>query len=245
MSRPSLAAVRGLIYIDPSQVFNRWLIPTYQTAFRWTGNRVDSEDATAWTLDEVASDLRLPELVHVVDDQVADTALEAITRHWTQRYRVAPDRRCEIYSAEAAMADRHRTLDALFEGLSAEMRLVLVLRFLRKRNLHAIATQLRVRRDLARGRMIAALTRVAEQLGFQAESHESDQADHVSAYVDDIVRRRAPVRFDVLPEAWPPVLGANQIQAAIAGNSLPEHRFVRSLQERLFSRATSPCRWSA
>ena len=46
MSRMPLAVIRGLTYFDVRQVFNRWLIPTYQTAFRWTGNRSDSEDAS-------------------------------------------------------------------------------------------------------------------------------------------------------------------------------------------------------
>ena len=40
--------VDGLTYSDQSHVFNRWILPSYQTSFLWTGNRPDAEDATAW-----------------------------------------------------------------------------------------------------------------------------------------------------------------------------------------------------
>src|SRR5437773_8303658 len=124
--RPSLSVVRGLTYIDSSQVFHRWLIPTYQKAFRWTGNRVDSENATTSVLLAVAGHVRYPELVRVVDDQMADAGLEAVARHWTLGYALAPVQRSEIYACEAAPTDRPSTLEALFAILSNEKRLVLV-----------------------------------------------------------------------------------------------------------------------
>jgi hypothetical protein len=85
-----LAVVRGLTYTNCSQVFKRWLMPTYRTSFRWTSNRADSEDATAWALLNMPNHLQLPELVQVVDESVLDLALEAVTHHWVERYGIPP-----------------------------------------------------------------------------------------------------------------------------------------------------------
>jgi len=223
-----LAVVRGLTYTNSSQVFKRWLMPTYRTSFRWTGNRADSEDATAWALLNTANDLRLPELVQVVDDRVLDLALEAVTRHWFERYGI-PRVRCAAVCGSAVTAP----LDSLFDSLTAEMRLLLVLRFLRRRSPEAIAAQLRIRPEEARRRLLAALTRVAERIGFPPGSSESRQLAEVSAYVEDIVARRRPVRFEVVPEAWPLMIAAAHMQAAIAGNDLPAKGFIRSLERQL------------
>ena len=230
---PSLSVVRGLTYVDAMQVFNKWLIPTYQTTFRWTGNRADSEEATTWVLLSVGPQFGYPELVRVVDDRVVEASLEAVTRHWIRSYAMSPVRGSEMRASEAVGGGRPRTLEALLECLSAESRLLLVLRFLRKRSLPRIAAQLGMSPEIARYRMVAALTQVSEQIGLPAGSPESAQADLVSTYIDDIVGRRRPVRFDLLPEVWPVLVGANQVQAAIAGNSLPDQRFVRSLERRL------------
>lgn len=230
MNRTSLAVIRGLTYFDLSQVFNRWLLPTYRTTFRWTGNRADSEDAAAWAFFDVAGHVRLPELVQVVDDHLADAALEAVTRHWAHRYGVDRARLSAVTAAETAMP---RKPEALFESLDAQMRLVLVLRFLRRRSLASIAAQLDMRPDTARRLMIEALAAVARSFGVEGDSGGGVQAGHVSAYVDDIVNRRKPIRFEVLPEALPALLGATNVQASIAGNALPEARFVRSLERRL------------
>jgi hypothetical protein len=240
-----LAVVRGLTYTNCSQVFKRWLMPTYRTSFRWTGNRADSEDATEWALLNTANHLQLPELVQVVDDRVLDLVLEAVTRHWVERYGI-PRVRCATVCGSEATAP----LDTLFDGLTAEMRLLLVLRFLRRRSPEAIAAQLRVRPEEARRRILAALTRVAQRIGFPPGSTESLQVAHVSAYVEDIVARRRPVRFEVAPEAWPMMVAAGHIQAAIAGNDLPAKGFIRSLERRLEQRSerrlvTCPRIWSA
>ena len=125
----------------------------------------------------------------------------------------------------------------MFDDLTAEMRLALVLRFLRRRSAATIATQLGIRPEATRRRIIAALAQVAQRIGFQVESSEPAQTDQVSAYIDDVVARRRPVRFEVLPEAWPPMIGAGHVQAAIAGNHLPAHEFVRTLDRRLEERA--------
>jgi hypothetical protein len=227
-----LAVVRGLTYTNWSQVFERWLMPAYRTSFRWTGNRADSEDATAWVLLNMADRLQLPELVEVVDDRVLDLALEAVTRHWVERYGFQPVRCADMFASEATPP-----LDAFFHGLTAEMRLLLVLRFLRRRSPETIAAQLCIGPDEARRRILEALARVAQRIGFPPASSESRQAAHVAAYVDDIIARRRPLRFDVVPEAWPVMIAAGHLQAAIAGNDLPDKGFIRSLERRLEQRS--------
>ncbi len=226
-----LAVVRGLTYTNCLQVFKRWLVPTYRNSFRWTGNHADSEDVTAWVFLNMGDHTQLPELVHVVDDRVLDLALEAVSRHWVERYGI-PSLRWAAISASEATAP----LDSLFDGLTAEMRLLLVLRFLRRRSPAAIAAQLRIRPEAARGRVLAALACVAQRIGLASQSIESPQVAHVSAYVDDIVARRRPVRFEANPDAWPLMIAAGHIQAAIAGNDLPAKGFVRTLERRLEER---------
>jgi hypothetical protein len=240
-----LAVVRGLTYTNCSQVFKRWLMPTYRTSFRWTGNRTDSEDATAWALLKTANHLRLPELVQVVDDHVLDLALEAVTQHWVERYGIP-----RVSCAAVCESEVTAPLDSLFDGLTAEMRLLLVLRFLRRRSPEAIAAQLRIRPEEARRRIITALTHVAQRIGFPPGSSESSQVAQVSAYVEDIVARRRPVRFEVAPETWPVIIAAGHIQAGIAGNDLPAKEFIRSLERRIAECSerrlvTRPRIWSA
>jgi hypothetical protein len=227
-----LGVIRGLTYANSSQVFKRWLMPTYRTSFRWTGNRADSEDATAWALLNTAEHLQLPELVQVVDDRVLDLALEAVTRHWVERYGIPRVRSAAICASEATAP-----LDSLFDGLTAEMRLLLVLRFLRRRSPEAIAVQLRIRPEVTRRRILAALAHVALRIGLPPGSSEPPQVADLSAYVDDIVARRRPVRFEVAPEAWPVMIAAGHMQAAIAGNDLPAIVFIRSLERRLEERS--------
>jgi hypothetical protein len=241
----NLAVVRGLTYTSCSQVFKRWLMPTYRTSFRWMGNSADSEDATAWALLNTANHLQLPELVQVVDDHVLNLALEAVTRHWVDRYRIP-----RLSCAAVCESDVTAPLDSLFDGLTAEMRLLLVLRFLRRRSPEAIATQLRIRPEEARRRIIAALTAVAHRVGFPHGESESTQVSQVSAYIEDIVARRRPLRFEVAPETWPVIIAAGHVQAAIAGNALPAKEFIRSLERRIAECSrrrfvTRPRIWSA
>ena len=246
-----LTVVRGLVYTDTSQVFNRWLVPGYQAAFRWTGNRLDSEDITAWALHAVGDRMQLPELVQSVDDQVADTILEGVARHWSDRYGIDAVWCADIYRSKADTAWQWRTtLDSLFSGLTTEMRLVLVLRFLRRRATTDIAAQLRMRPDAARRQVITALSIVAEQIGFPSSTNLDVQADHLSAYVDDVIHRRQPVRFEVHPAAWPAMIGAGHVQAAIAGNNIPAHEFIESVERLLQAKSrrrlvTEPRMWSA
>jgi hypothetical protein len=229
-----LAVVRGLTYSNFSQVFERWLIPTYRTSFRWTGNRADSEDLTACVFFDICEHMQMPESVQVVDDRVLHLASEALGRHWVERYGFRRIKFAATSESEASVP-----LDTLFDGLTAEMRLVLVLRFLRGRSPEAIAAQLRIRPDAARGRILAALLHVAQQIGLPLPSSDSAQVADVSAYVDDIVAHRRPVRFEVAPESWPAMIAAGHVEAAIAGNDLPAKGFIRSLQRRLEERSAS------
>jgi len=89
---PALTVIAGLTYPEQSHVFNRWFLPTYRTSFRWTGNRSDAEDATTWVSTSAVGHIKLPERVSVVDDQLADATLEAVSRHWADRYGVARTR---------------------------------------------------------------------------------------------------------------------------------------------------------
>jgi hypothetical protein len=230
---PALTVIRGLTYAANSQVFRRWFLPVYQTSFRWTGNRSDAEDATTWVFMNAVGQVHLPELVTLVDDISADTTLVAASRHWCDRYGVVRLRCSEIYAFEAGLAGLSAlTLEALVEGLSAELRLVIVLRFLRGRPLSAIAAQLGIPPKTAHVLLHIALSRVAEGMGLDAaRSGDQDQAAQVAAFVDDLVGRRRPIRFEVAPAAWAALLAATHLQAAVAGNDLPAAGFVRSLEE--------------
>jgi hypothetical protein len=236
--KPALSVIRGLTYIEPRQVFNRWFLPTYQASFRWTGNRPDAEDATTWVFTKAAGNVHLPELVSVVDDIVANATLETASRHWRDRYGVLRLRCAEIHAFEAGLAGRAAlTLEALVDGLSTEMRLVIVLRFLRKRNMSAIATQLDVPARTANALLLTALSQVAEGMSLDsAERGKQAQAGQVAAFVADLIGWRRPLRFEPTPSAWAALLAATHLQAAVAGNDLPTARFVRSLQKSFEAR---------
>jgi hypothetical protein len=234
MSSPHLKVIAGLTYSEQSQVFNRWLLPVYQTSFRWTGNRADAEDATTWAFKRSLGRMRLPEIVSIVDGCVEDATLEAASLHWSDRYGVDRLRCCEIYAYEAALSSRTApTFAALVDGLSAEMRLVIVLRFLRRRPLSAIAAQLGVLPGSANLHLFTALSGVAEHIGLLAGPGYANQPDQVAAFVEGLVGRRKPPRFEAEPPAWAAMLAATHVQAAVAGNNLPRARFVRALEERL------------
>jgi DNA-directed RNA polymerase specialized sigma24 family protein len=253
---PALSVIRGLTYIAPPQVFKRWFLPVYQTAFRWTGNPSDTEDATSWAFMNAIGQVHLPELVTVVDEIAADAALEAASRHWCDRYGVVRPRCSEIYAFEAGLSGRSApTLEALVAGLSAELRLVIVLRFLRKRTMPAIAAQLGVPPRNADVLLHTALSKVADGMGLDGADHVGQpQAGQIAAFVDDLIGGRRPLRFEAARSAWVALLAATHLQAAVAGNDLPSARFVRSLERsfeasrriaRAGSRVTSLRIWSA
>jgi hypothetical protein len=243
---PALTVIPGLTYWDQSQVFKRWILPTYQRSFLWTGNQPDAEDATTWIFNNLATRAGLPELVTAVDNRVADATLEAAGRHWSDRYGVARPRCSEAAAVESALAGRpSMTLAELSDRLTAEMRLVIVLRFLRRRPLAAIAEQLGATSATANVRMFTALSAVADRIGLDAPAGKAE-ADQVVAFVDDLIAKRRPLRFEATPSAWAAMLAAAHIQAAVAGNNLPRMRFVRSLEDTLTREPVTHLRiWTA
>lgn len=220
-----LAIVRGLTYTDIGQVRSRWLIPTYASAYRWTGNRTDAEDLTAWIFHNLSEDFRRPELVQVVEERLAELTSEAIVRHWSERYSIAA-----ANLTASALTDSRPTLESLMTDLTAEMHLTLVLRFVRRRPATAIANQLRVSVQEAHSRVFVALAQVAERIGFQSRSSVPRNLRGVSGFVADLVAGRRPERFEADSGIWPVMVAACHVQAAIAGNDLPTQRFVRSLE---------------
>src|SRR5260370_33169433 len=129
MTRPALTVVAGLTYRERSQVLNRWLVPAYQTSIRWTGNRLDAEDATTWVLINEISRLDLPDLVQLVDERLAETTLDAIGRHWSERHGIS-QLRCSAMQAVEAASVQQAALGtyALTERAPAADRLVTALR---------------------------------------------------------------------------------------------------------------------
>jgi hypothetical protein len=230
--RTALTVVAGLTYRERSQVFNRWFVPAYQMSIRWTGNRLDAEDGTSWILTREMNRLNLPEVVQVVDERLAETALEAVGRHWSERYGMSLMRCSSIRAIEAAPEGQPAlTFDALTDRLRADQRLVIVLRFLRRRAPSAIATQLGLTTQGGANLLYRALSEVARRLGLDAEPTDVAQVNQVAAFVGDLVARRKPLRFEAAPGAWAALVAATHIQAAIAGNDLPRARFVRALEE--------------
>jgi hypothetical protein len=229
--RPVLTVVAGLTYRERPQIFNRWLVPAYRTSIRWIGNTLDAEDATTWVLVNEISRVKLPELVQVVDERVTATTLEAIGRHWSERYGISPLRCCSIHAVEAASIGRPAlSFDALTDRLTADKRLVIVLRFLRARTLSSIATQFGMEVGASTNLLFRALSDVAGRIGLDADPADLAQVKQVAAFVGDLVARRRPLRFEATPGAWAALLAATHIQAAIAGNDLPKVGFVRSLE---------------
>jgi DNA-directed RNA polymerase specialized sigma24 family protein len=227
-----LEVVPGLTYTHGSQVFERWLMPVYKAGFRWTGNRADTQDLTAWVFSSVAEHIQVPESVCLVDDGVRELTAKAVARHWRDRYRLNHVGWADVSATEARLP-----FDALTYGLTAEMRLLVVLRFLRRKSPAAIGAQLRISPGDARRRTLAALARVAQRIGLDPGSSEFRQGPQLSDYVEDLVARRRPLRFEVDPEAWPVMMAAGHLQAAIVGNDLPVKGFIRTLERQLDERA--------
>jgi hypothetical protein len=232
LDRPALTIVAGLTYRERPQVLNRWLVPAYQISVRWTGDRLDAEDATTWVLINEMRRLHLPELVQVVDERVAEATLEAVGRHWSERYGVSPVRCSSIRATEVATVGQPAlSFDALTDRLTADQRLAIVLRFLRSRTPSSIATQLGLSAGASANLLFRALSEVAGRLGLDAEPSDLAQVDQVAAFVGDLIARRRPLRFEAAPGAWAALLAATHVQSAIAGNDLPRVRFVRSLED--------------
>jgi DNA-directed RNA polymerase specialized sigma24 family protein len=227
-----LRVLAGHTYRDPVQVFNRSLMPVYQTSYRWTGNRMDAEDVTTWVFVNEFRRLDLPRSVPAVDDQLLDATVQAIGKHWTERYGISSLRWSALHAGEIAAPWRSTlSLRALLDPLAGELRLVTVLRFLRGRTDSQIAAQLDTSPQAAAILIFKALAEIAAQMGFGPPGDDISQAGQVATFVDNLVTRRRPLRFEATPSSFPALLAAACVHAAIAGNDLPRARFVRSLEE--------------
>ena len=234
-----LAIVQGLRYTHMAQVHRRWLLPTYATAYRWTGNRADAEDLTEWIFHNLGRDFGTAQPVEVIQNSLTELTSEAIVRHWSARYGVIG-----LNVTASAPTDSHPRLESLLADLTAEMHLALIRRFVRRLPIATIANRLRVSVQEADRRVYVALTQVAAQVGLAAPSNIPQRLDDLSDFITDLVARRSPLRFEARSGVWRAMVAACHIQSAIAGNALPTQRFVRSL-ESTGRFVTAPRIWSA
>ena len=229
---PPFRVLAGHTYREPVQVFNRCMMPVYQMAFRWTGNRLDAEDVTTWVLTDEFTRLDLPRPVPDVDEQLIEAAVAAIGKHWMERYGVSALRWSAFLAGEAAAIWRPSpSLRALLEALPAELRLVTVLRFLRRRTVRQIANQVGVSPAAGATLIFKALAGIAADRGLGPDVDDTSQASELATFVDHLIAKRRPIRFAATAASFPALLAATSIHASIAGNDLPTARFVRSLEE--------------
>jgi len=235
-SEPFLRVLAGHTYREPLQVFGRCLMPVYQTSYRWTGNRLDAEDATAWVFINEFRRLDLPRTVMAVEDQLIEATVEAIGKHWTERYGVSRLRWSAFHAVEVAAPWRSTlSLRALLDPLPGDLRLVIVLRFLRRRSVGQIAAQLGVGPPEAAILIFTALGMIGVEMGLGPSLDDTSQAREVETFVEHLVSRRRPQRFEANAATFQALLAATCVHASIAGNDLPRARFVRSLEDQVTS----------
>jgi hypothetical protein len=170
--------------------------------------------------------------VPAVDDQLIESTVHAIGKHWTERYGVSSVRWSAVHAGEVAAPWRSTlSLRALLDPLPGELRLVTVLRFLRGRTVSQIAAQLDDSPQAAAVLIFKALAEIGAEMGFGPAGDDISQAGQVATFVDNLVTRRRPLRFEATPNSFQALLAAACVHAAIAGNDLPRARFVRSLEE--------------
>src|SRR5258706_10935956 len=175
-----LRVLAGHTYRDPVQVFNRCLMPVYQTSYRWTGNRPDAEDVTARVIVNEFGRLDLPRTVMAVDAQLIDATLEALGKRWADGYGVSPLRWSAFHAGEVAAPWRSTlSLRALLDPLPGELRLVTVLRFLRRRTVNQIAAQVDVSPPAAAILIFKALAEIGAEMGFAPTRDDISQAGEV------------------------------------------------------------------
>jgi hypothetical protein len=228
--RSSLKVLPGLVYADRRQVFNRCLVPAYQTFFRWTGSAPDAEDATRWLFDIVVDRLALPAPVDEVDGRLNRAEVQALGRHWSSGYGISATQWAAIMARPALMSLRTDVgLRGLFDPLPGELRLLVALRIVRRRPMEVIAKRLRLPSSAANLLLFEALTAVGVGLGLPAAVATSFPAALVARFVDDIVLGRRPIRFKCPPTTLTALLAAAQVQAACPGSDLPHADFVREV----------------
>jgi hypothetical protein len=198
------------------------------------GNRLDAEDVTTWVFMNELGRLDLPRSVTTVDDQLLEATVFAIGKHWAERYGICPLSWSAMHAGEVAAPWRSAlSLGALLDPLPADLRLVIVLRFLRHRTVNQIAAQLGVGPAAAASMVFKALATIGEGMGFGAAPDDTSRASEVASFVDHLVTRRRPPRFEATPAAFGSLLAATCVHAAIAGNDLPRARFVRWLEDEV------------
>jgi hypothetical protein len=232
--RPAFGVVRGLTYCDRPQLLNRSLVPTYQTLFRWTGTAPDAEDATRWLFDTVLAPLALPAAAEEVNGRLNRATVQALGRHWATGYGVSATRWAAIIGRPGLVSLRSALgIRGLFDPLPGELRLLVALRFVRRRPMETIASRLRLSPAGARLLLFEALTAIGVGLGLPDASPTLLQASLVERFVDDLVLGRRPLRFECAPTTLTALLAAAQVQAASPGNDLPNPRFVRRIASSL------------
>jgi hypothetical protein len=232
--RPTLSVVRGLAYSDRLQLLNRSLVPVYQTLFRWTGTAPDAEDATRWLFEAVVAPLALPAPVEEVNARLNRATVQALGRHWSTGYGISATRWAGILGRPGLVSLRAALgLRGLFDPLPGELRLLVALRFVRRRPMETIAARLRLSSACATLMLFEALTAIGVGLGLPDASPTIAQAALVSRFVDDLVAGRRPARFECAPTTLTALLAAAQVQAASPGNDLPNLRFARRIASSL------------
>jgi hypothetical protein len=231
MNSPKLSVVGGRIYTDWHQVTRRWLMPMYQLAFRWTGNADDSEDVSLRALREGLWASPLPAALPSVDGVMSRVAVRALGRHWLERYGIREAGRDIAVRARDAPDRATPGLGELSQDLCELPRLVLVLRFVRRRSVASIAAQVGESPESTRDALFEGLGTVACTLGLADESPSEKQRCAVEHFVDALVAGMPPRRNQVVAPAWPAVAAAAHIQAAITGNNLARPEFIRLAEE--------------
>src|SRR4029077_11075408 len=194
----------------------------------------DAEDVTNWVFINEFRRLDLPRSVPAVDDQLLESTVHAIGKHWTERYGISSLRWSALHAGEVATPWRSTlSLRALLDPLPGELRLVTVLRFLRGRTVSQIAAQLDTSPQAAAILIFKALAEIGAEIGFGPARDDTSQAGEVATFVHNLITRRRPPRFEATPNTFQALLAATCVHAAIAGNALPRARFVRALEEGL------------
>jgi len=193
---------------------------------------MDAEDVTTWVFINEVTRLDLPRSVPAVDDQLIEATVHSIGKHWTERYGISSLRWSALHAGEVAAPWRSTlSLRALLDPLPGELRLVTVLRFLRRRTVNQIAAQLGTSPPAAAVLIFKALGEIGAEMGFGPAREDISQAGEVATFVDNLITRQRPMRFEATPASFQALLAATCVHAAIAGNDLPRARYVLSLQE--------------
>ncbi len=234
--------VGGLVYTDRLAVFNRWFVPTYKLAFRWTGNELDAQDVASGVVRTVIADGPLPADVATVEASIESATLWGIRDHWSGRYGMP--------SAATVTGGPGLAFNDLVSSLDGELHRVVVLRVLRHIANSSVAAQLQIAPAKAEMILVRALLKIAVKLGLPGGALEPHQVASVATFAEDLIRKRRPLRFEASSGAWAALVAACHLQASITGNDLPAARYTShqrhvALGQRVRRRVTALRIWSA